>query len=339
MTNNEKIKEFSGLIHKSGKNLLNIIEDIFDLVLLEQSGVIIREDELYIRDIYLGLKRYMKEVLTQSNKGNDIELDFRIDSRIVDEKIIADNSKLMQVMTNIINNAVKYTDRGQIVLSMNRVEDRLSISVKDTGIGVPDDKKDIVFDVFRQVDDSHTREYDGIGIGLAIANKIAHLLSGEILLDSQQNMGSEFTFSFPIQVINDLEERSSDEYLSSEVPDLSSLKVLVVEDDLIGMEFIINILGDTQCEIVKACNGKEAVELVDDDIDVVLMDLKMPVLNGFEATSIIRQSYPSLPVFALTAYTFQKEKDRALDAGCNRIISKPVKKELLYEMLGSVLRS
>lgn len=340
MTDDNSIKEFAGLIHESGSNLLNIIEDIFDLAMIEQSEIKIREDVVFIRDIYIELKKQLHEFLSESNKGDYIQLHYKIDSSIATRQIITDKTKVIQVMSNIIKNSVKYTHNGVISLSLMLTEDNhLSITVKDTGIGLPKDKLEIIFEFFRQVDDSHTRKYEGVGIGLAISQQIANAMGGTIKVESELDMGSEFTFSCPITIIEENMINPEKENTSFTVPDLSGKNILIVEDDTIGMGMIVNLLKPSKCKIINAVNGQEAVEAIkiNPDIDIILMDLKMPVMDGFDATRAIRKEFSDLPIIALTAYSLQKDKKKALNAGCNEIFTKPINKEIIFKKLQDFL--
>lgn len=340
MTDDDSIKELAGLINKSGSNLLNIIEDIFDLAMVEQSEIKIREDVVFIRDIYIELKKQLQEVLSESNKGDNIQLNYKIDSSIATRQIMTDKPKVVQVMSNIIKNAVKFTHNGEISLSLMLAEENyLKIKVKDTGIGIPKDKLEIIFEFFRQADDSDTREHNGVGIGLAISQKIANVMGGVIKVESVPNIGSEFTFSFPINLQENEMINSQQENTSFLVPDLSGQKVLIVEDDAIGMGMIVNMLKPSKCTIINAINGQVALEVIkaNPDTDMILMDLKMPVMNGFDATIAIRKDFPDLPIIAFTAYSLQKDKKKALDVGCNDIVTKPISKEIMFKKLQAFL--
>lgn len=340
MTDDNSIKEFSELIHYSGLNLLKIIENIFELAMLEKSDVNIRIDEIFIRDIYIDLKKQIQDILSESKKGDNIQLEFKLDSSIVTKKIITDKSKVKQVMSNIIKNAVKFTDKGTISLTVIQEKDNtLSIKVKDTGIGIPKDKQGIIFDFFRQVDDSHTRNYEGVGIGLAISQKIAQIMDGSITVVSEPEKGSEFTFSFPFNLYMDEKIDNKQDNNRFVVPDFSNKKVLIVEDDLIGTGMIINMLMPSKCKIINVVNGKEAIDIfkVHPDIDIILMDLKMPIMDGFEATKAIRKQYSYLPIIALTAYTLHADKNKAINSGCNDILTKPINKETMYKKMQELL--
>ena len=340
MTDDETIREFSKLINQSGSNLLNIIEDIFDLAMIEQSTIKIRQQEIFIRDIFLELKNQLQDVITKSHKNESIQLDYKFDSNLATKKIITDKPKVMQVMTNIIKNAVKFTNKGRIALSLTLEKNSyLSLNIKDTGIGIPKDKIEIIFDFFRQVDDSHTRKHDGIGIGLAISQKIAIAMGGEIKVKSEPNVGSEFSYSFPINFCeNEIVDSNQNPGIFI-TPDFSGIKVLIVEDDTVGLKMIINMLKSSECITINASNGVEALEAIkaNPDIDVILMDLKMPIMDGFEATMAIRKDFPNLPIIALTAYSLIKDKKRAFAAGCNDIITKPVDKEMVFMKLKKIL--
>lgn len=341
MTNDETISEFSKLINQSGSSLLNIIEDIFDLAMVEQSTIKIRQQEVFIRDIYLELKNQLQEIVLESDKNDSIQLDYKLDSILGTKKIVTDKPKVMQVMTNIIKNAVKYTHKGKIALSLTLEENSyLSLNIKDTGIGIPEEKLGIIFDFFRQVDDSHTREYGGVGIGLAISQKIAIAMGGEIKVKSEPNVGSEFSYSFPIKFC---EKETVDSYENTDIfimPDFSGIKLLIVEDDAIGLKMITNMLRPSKAHIISASNGAEAMEVltVHPDIDIILMDLKMPIMDGFDATMAIRKDFPNLPIIALTAYSLAKDKKRAFAAGCNDIITKPVDKVITFVKLKNFLK-
>lgn len=340
MTDDETITEFSKIINQSGSNLLNIIEDIFDLAMIEQSTIKIRQQEVFIRDIYLELKNQLQDVISESHKNESIQLDYKFDSNLATKKIITDKPKVMQVMTNIIKNAVKFTNKGRIALSLTLEKNSyLSLNIKDTGIGIPKDKIEIIFDFFRQVDDSHTRKHDGIGIGLAISQKIAIAMGGEIKVKSEPNVGSEFSYSFPINFCeNEIVDSNQNPGIFI-TPDFSGIKVLIVEDDTVGLKMIIYMLKSSECITINASNGVEALEAIkaNPDIDVILMDLKMPIMDGFEATMAIRKDFPNLPIIALTAYNLIKDKKRAFAAGCNDIITKPVDKEMLFMKLKKIL--
>ncbi len=342
MTDDKSISKFAAIIHESGTMLLAILEDIFDLALLEQSDVTIRENEVYVRDIYIELKKQLQAYLNDAQKQESIKLNFKIDSLLSIKKIKVDQPKITQIISNLIRNAVKFTQKGFISLEIKLIDKNiLTISIKDTGIGIPKDKYKLIFEFFRQADDSHTRKHGGVGIGLAISEKIAIAIGGNIKVNSEQNVGSEFTFSLPVQFIktNDPYE-IPEKIILEKIPDLSSHKILIVEDDELSMALTTKMINETKCKVLKAVNGKEGVEIFkkNTDIDFILMDIKMPVMDGIKATQEIRKISKDIPIVAFSAHTLHSDKNKALDAGCNDVLTKPLIKELLFNKFEDYIR-
>ncbi len=335
MTEDENIKEFSQLIHKSGLNLLSIVEDIFDLAMIEQTNIIIRQDKVFIRDIYREAKKQLREFAAESNKTHLIRLNYKFECKIASRKIVIDKSKILHVLINLIKNAVKFTHHGEISFELFLDNDKfLNCTIEDTGIGIPLEKQETIFQFFRQADESDTREYGGVGVGLAISQRIAHAMGGSIEVESEPGIGSKFTAIFPIEFFDENDGENSQNEIESDL-NLTGKTILIVEDDLVTMEMMETLLQFTNCNILKAYNGKEAVDLVvtSPEVNLILMDLKMPIMTGFDATRHIRSQYPNLPILALTAYSLQNDKMLAIEAGCNDIILKPVNKEILSSKL------
>jgi PAS domain S-box-containing protein len=336
MTDDPQIIKFSNLIHKGGIDLLNMIEDIFDLAMIEKTEVKVRASEVKIRDIYADVKKELQESLYESDKREHISLEFSIDPSITDVTIVTDKPKIIQVITNLIKNAVKYTFRGTIGLEMwMDSAKKLSIGIRDTGIGVPAELHEKIFEFFRQGDDSHTRVHGGIGLGLAISQKIAHAMNGEILLESEVGKGSLFTFVFPVNILGEKSESSAAAISSGVGFSLEGKKILLAEDDPTSMDLIKIVLEPHGGEIICAENGKLALEYVEKGMkpDIILMDLKMPVMDGFTATKEIRKIFPEVPVIALTAYALVKDEEKAKDAGCDVVVTKPIKIDRFIDTL------
>ncbi len=344
MTSDENIKEFSKLIYESGTNLLSIIEDVFDLAMIEQSEVVVRREEFYIRDIYINLKNELKDLLNEANKNEAIKLEFNIDSKIVSTKVKADKSKILIVVSNLLRNAIKFTHKGFIRLSFHIVEqNNIQIILADSGIGISRSQHKIIFDAFRQVEDSNTREYEGIGIGLALSKRIAEVMNGSIEVESEIGVGSIFKFTIPIEIQSEkdiLIKQFNEQQETTDNQVFRKNKFLIVEDDNTSMLMIESFLKVTQCDLLFASNGQECCDIYKQhpDIDLILMDIKMPIMDGLEATSKIRNENPDIPIIAMTAYSLLKDKDKALTAGCNDIITKPINKSLLIKKLKSFLK-
>lgn len=343
MTDDESIKELSKFIYESGSNLFSIIEDIFDLAMMEQSEVLERKEHFYLRDIYIELKNQLKELLNESNKNEAIELGFFIDSKIATSQIYSDKSKILIVGSNILRNAIKFTHQGKISLNFDIIgQNELQISVSDTGIGIAKEKLEIIFEFFRQVDDSHTRIYEGVGIGLAISQKIAIALNGIIEIKSEVEKGSTFSFTLPVtfNYTNEKElQRKEHEDLSSSIIDLNGKTILLAEDDETSALLAEKMLSKTNSEIIKASNGEECLKIFNDNpnIDLILMDIKMPIMDGLRATIEIRKANNAIPIIALTAHSLVKDQEKALNAGCTDVITKPINKSILIKKLSTYL--
>lgn len=337
MTDDESVKEFSNLIHKSGSDLLSLIVDILDLAFLEKKEINMQDHTFSIGELYVELKKLLQEVLFEYKKTDFINLNFQIDDKLLTKIIIADKPKINRVMKNLIKNAVKFTKNGSITLSIeNPSKESLTISVKDTGIGISKENQKGIFEFFTQIDDSLTRKFDGAGIGLAISNKIAYTIGGAITVVSELGKGSDFTFTFLIK----LQSNTADiQHIKQHFPNLKGKRILIVEDDELSLEIITTMLKPLNCNVCKARNGNEALKEIDfhKDFNLVLMDMKMPIMNGLEAAKSIRNDFPNLPIIALTAYALKKDRKELLDSGCLDIIEKPVIKEILYEKLTKYL--
>ncbi|MFZ5939589.1 MAG: PAS domain S-box protein [Bacteroidota bacterium] len=332
----EEISRFADIIFKSGKGLLEIIEDILDLARIERDRINVRAQQMEIGELYNDLRKHLEENLLESGKQGQILPVFSALPGHLKRKMTTDRNKVAQVMINLVKNAVKYTDKGAIELGVDLESGRDAVFfVKDTGIGIPREKQQVIFEFFRQGDDSHTRKYGGLGIGLAISNRIAHALGGRIELESEPGKGSVFRFVLPGIVESDGE---SGPYSGFQVPDLSSVEILAAEDDPTNMIYLEELIALSGARLIRVFNGQEAVEYVQNKMpDMVLMDMKMPVMDGFEATRVIKALNRQLPVIALTAYAYKNDRDKALHCGCDDVLVKPVNRQQLYDCIGKIL--
>ncbi len=238
-------------------------------------------------------------------------MSFNPELKILKSHVVGDRNKINQVLNNLFKNAVKFTEKGEIAFGFYQDgKDRLTLFVKDTGVGIPEDKKEVIFEFFRQGDDSHTREHEGVGIGLAISRRILEAMDGRIWLESEEGKGSTFYFNIPLEV-TDLEKTSN--LPSVEVPDLCGNCLLLVEDDEDSMMLLRAMLKPTGAKILEATDGQDALEVFESnpDTDMVLMDLRMPRMDGFEATRAIKAKQADLPVVALTAYTLEADREKS----------------------------
>ena len=291
-------------------------------------------NELF-RNIYL----YYNDLIIRNKKLQPrVELKFTSGQKTGNTYILSDSHRIRQILSNLINNAIKFTYKGTIEFGFNVMNDNtIEFSVKDTGIGIDRDKLNSIFERFEQVEDSYTRRYSGSGLGLTIAKQLVELLGGNIWVESAKGVGSAFYFSLP-SGYNNINEftnnETSDE--SSHVYNWSDKVILIAEDEKANFIYLNTILSKTNARIYWAANGFVAVELCKrKNIDLVLMDIKMRGMNGYEATQKIKSMYPDMPVIAQTAYAMSEDIDKLMKAGCNDYIVKPIKSSELLPLINS----
>ncbi len=331
----EKRLNYSNIVTESCNMLQQIVNDILDISKIEAGQVKIKEEKVDINLLIDELSAFH----LPATKITDLSL-YSIKPLNKTAAIIrTDKIKLYQVLNNLLSNAIKFTDSGYIKFGYEVVNGTLQFFVKDTGIGIPIELQDKIFDSFRQVELELNRSYGGTGLGLAISKRLVSLLGGKIWVESEVGKGSIFYFTIPYLLATPKMENTGISKPESSVLDFDSLTILVAEDEEINYLFIEEVLKELKIKLIHARNGKEAVELVKSrpDIDLVLMDIKMPVMNGYEATGQIKKFNPDLPVIAQTAYALAGDRIKALNAGCDDYLSKPIKSEDLSVIIHKVL--
>jgi CheY-like chemotaxis protein len=240
-------------------------------------------------------------------------------------------------MTNLLSNALKFTDKGTVEFGyQNQPENnQIKFYVRDSGIGIPEDKRDIIFDRFRQVHEGSTRKYGGTGIGLFISKHIVDLLGGKIWVESELNVGSTFYFTIPYQAKGVITDNVTLYKSTSKQYDWSNKVILVAEDVELNYKLISSALVGTKANVLWAKNGEEAVEICENNpnINVVLMDIQMPKMDGYDATKAIKRSKPSMPIIAQTAYAMPNDNIKCMEVGCNDYIAKPLNTNILLEKI------
>ncbi|MBN2523084.1 MAG: response regulator [Bacteroidales bacterium] len=332
----KKRKEFLNVILMSNDQLLSIISGIIALATLEAGQEQILEKETDINEL---LSNVYEQFRISSIKP---EVTFSFHPALPDELAIiyTDPVKLMQILGNLVGNALKFTHKGFVRFGYRLVNQKLEFFVEDTGIGISPEMHEIVFERFRQIDNSPTRLYGGTGLGLALSKGYVELLGGEIQLKSEPGKGSVFTFVIPYKPVNQI----INNVRKKEEGDLAILSpgwtILVAEDEHNNFLLINELLDMMKLNTIRAENGHQAVSICSEEVlpDLVLMDIKMPEMDGIEATSIIKKQHPHLPVIALTAYVLDPDRKRIMDAGCDDYIEKPVKQKVLYETLTKYLK-
>jgi PAS domain S-box-containing protein len=331
-------------IRESAESLLRIINDILDFSKLEAG----RMDFEEIAFDLPALVHYSMEIVGPRAKPKSLELKANVDPS-VPRAVMGDPGRMRQVLLNLLGNAIKFTDRGSVTLDVNVVDTmagrRLRFAVNDTGIGIPEDRRNLLFKEFSQVDASITRRFGGTGLGLAISKRLVDRMSGVIGVDSKPGEGSTFWFEIPFTEV-DLVELAQREASESTAYDgafaaietlKQPLRVLVVEDNPTNQVVITTILGKLNVRTDVAGNGFEAIEAVRRaPYDIVFMDVHMPEMDGLEATKIIRAlpgPVSRIPIIAFTANAFRDDVERCLTAGMNSHLSKPFRKEDLVVTL------
>jgi PAS domain S-box-containing protein len=329
-----KKEEFIRIITHNGQTLIGLIDDIIDIARIEAGHLTINNTECHLNVLLPELqKQYLEIVQTIGKKNIDIILD------IPSEKIICytDSFRLRQVLSNLIDNAVKFTSEGYIEIGLRRTDDnKLLFYVRDTGIGIPADKVALIFDRFMQIEEADTRSYGGTGLGLTISQNLVRMLKGEIKVDSKPGEGSTFYFTLPLPILEINQPESLQKEKLQDYNNLWKDKVfLVAEDDKYNSRIIEELLRNTGVAIVHAWNGKEVLEKIRSDVrfDLVLMDIRMPVMNGLVAAQEIRKSFPDIIIIAQTAYANEEDKHLCIEAGCNDYVSKPIDKKQLFNTI------
>ena len=319
--------QYLEMISKSSDQLLNIVNEVLDISLIETGNLSVNLKRVQLnnlmKEIYLSYKHLInKEISLTMSTGLSDSLSL----------ILTDVIKIRQVISNLLNNAVKFTDKGHIGFGYTLEDNELQFFIEDTGIGIPVDFHDKVFERFLKVGIDDQRLYEGVGLGLAICKGNIDLLKGRIWMESEPGKGSKFFFTIPYKPIYEEEPAM---LKNPDISTLNNLTILVAEDDDINYLYIKEILRGSGAEILHALNGREAVEMCqkNDRIGIVLIDIKMPVMNGYEAIKKIREFRPNLPIIAQTAFALSNEMLKAFNAGSNDYISKPFTKEQLLAIV------
>ncbi len=333
---NENQKEYLYILKNSGEHLINLINDVFEYSAIEKGEIKPGYDIFNLKDLLHQIIDLFKPQIEK--KG--LSLTYEIKSP---DYIKSDKKLIEKIIRNLISNAVKFTDKGSISLSVNQISQKekdnitLHFSIKDTGIGIQPQHLGRLFGSFTQVDNSTTKKYQGTGLGLAISKKLVEMLKGKIGVESKWKQGSEFWFEIPAVAIKKETPHNDEKILLKEI--LNGFRVLLVEDNLINQKITKMTLEKEGCVVDVAGNGKECLEKYHNKYyDLILMDIQMPVMDGLEATRRIRK-YEKIHkdrrsfIVALTANALKEDKDRALKAGVDGFIAKPFKPDELFQIL------
>jgi CheY-like chemotaxis protein len=331
----EEQQDFIQTIQASGDRMLNTINSIVDIAKIESGLIDIDIKETNINEKIEFIYKFFKPEVEK--KG----LQFLLKKTLItNESIIkTDNEKVYAILTNLVKNAIKFTNDGSIefgyILKSGSEPAKLEFFVKDTGIGIPENQKELIFERFRQGSESNNRGYEGSGLGLSISKSYVEMLGGRIWMESKEGRGSTFYFTIPYNPVSEEITKLKDIVDEHKDIQIKKLKILVVEDDEFSYSLLSRTIQKITKEVLHAKTGVEAVEACrnNSDFDLVLMDIRMPDMNGVEATQQIRQFNKDVIIIAQTAYAFSEDRERATEAGCNDYISKPINRTTLFELI------
>jgi len=329
----EEQVEYLKVIQNNGKNLVSIIDDLIEMSKIDANQISPNFSEINLDSCIVELYKTVKVTIPKSKP-----VKFKLIKSMLpaEYNIITDEIKLKQVIINLLTNAIKYTDEGLVTFSyeIDEKENLIHFTIQDTGSGIDEGHHKHVFDRFKRVENDKTIKVGGLGLGLSISKAYIEILGGTIDLESEVGVGSTFYFSIPLQYAK-VEHIVVKSIREKEVEKSENKVILIAEDDNINFLLFQKMMQNKDYEIIRAHDGQEAVDICinNSNIDLVLMDIKMPVMNGFEAIEQIRPIRPTLPIIAQTAYSSSDDKVKIEKAGFDDYITKPLNRERLFELI------
>lgn len=331
--------EFVTNVQTAGDNLLLIINDILDLSKIESGMLVIESNPFNLKNVLKHVYDLLKVKAQQ--KGLDFNLFLDAD---MPEVVMGDKGRINQIVMNLAGNAIKFTEKGEVTISVKKIIETdkkytLKFLVKDTGIGIPENKLKTIFDRFTQAEDSTTRRFGGTGLGLNIVKQLLDMLGSEIEVKSKEYTGSEFFFVIDFNKAQGHEENIIMKTTEKKIEEMGRLSILLCEDNILNQHLARSIIESFNFTLDIANNGDEGINMLQKNkYDLVLMDLQMPVMDGYQATEYIRlQMKSDIPIIAITAHSLIGEQQKCFDLGMNAYVSKPFKQEeLLTQMKKAV---
>lgn len=322
----EEKNEYLAILNESSYRLINTVSNFMDISMISSGNQEVNKKDFNPEYVITAIAEQFSTLCDEKK----LKLLLDVPSAEKEARIFSDKELLLKILRHLMDNAVKFTSHGSITLGYKINDKDFTFFVKDTGKGISEEGKQTIFSNFMQEDNSYTRGYEGCGLGLSIATGIIELLGGTIWLDSEKEKGSTFYFKLPIQQIT-----YNTEIIQRKDKTEGVKTILVAEDDEINFIYINILLKSNQTKVIRAIDGQEAISIckTHPEICAVLIDLRMPVIDGFEAARQIKAIRSDLPIFAVTAYSGGEEKLHAKESGCDEFITKPIEKELLIEKL------
>ena len=337
-TSPSELKEYYGMMESSGNDLMHLIDDILDISRIEANQIKINFQETSVVQLAEEVFKSFKQTLYSEIQDNSVTPYFIEPPEKAEYMLYTDPFRLKQILLNILNNAIKFTSKGSIEFCYfpNEAKTHLVFYIKDTGIGIAKDNQEKIFERFTKVADIKTKHYRGTGLGLSIAFKLTQLLKGEIKVESELNVGTAFYLFLPLSKVHSSEVIKEKNPRDESLDFLSGKVILIAEDVETNFRYLEIVLSrNHDVKILWAKNGLEAVDLCrkNHDINIVLMDIQLPEMNGYDATRLIKSENKNLPVIAQTAYATNNEKNIITDAGCDDIMIKPLNKNELLRKI------
>lgn len=335
-------------IQRSGKHLMTVINDVLDLSKIESGKLTVDHEACSILEMVQGVEQSLR--ISASRKGLEFGVEF---ASAIPTQVCTDAYRIRQILINLIGNAIKFTSAGSVKIVLDADDECVMFSIVDTGDGIHDSEISKLFTPFEQIDNSLTRKHEGTGLGLVISKRLAYLLGGDLTVESQKNVGSTFTLCIPADCPEDvvMADMLPTETQSIALPTRSGFtptvveqfsgRILLVEDGVDNQMLIARVLRKAGLEVEVVENGQLAVDVLSEDhgIDLVLMDMQMPVMDGYTATRELRNRGCTLPIIALTAHAMEGAREECLAAGCDEYATKPINRERLFRVIKELMNA
>lgn len=335
----EQIQNFAAKISESGTYLLQIVEDVITLSVGRKSEVKVRAEQLNGLDMLVQHKAFMNELIASRNRSKEIKLVLKPDKNFAEQTFISDKHKLTQIFSHLFKNALKFTQHGTIEYGISLENDLLSFYLKDEGIGIPKEQKEMIFDYFRQGDDSSQRRFQGIGIGLAICKNMVQILNGTLSLHSEPGQGSTFSVSIPVTMVSDLNEENPNKPALL-IPDFSDYRFLVIDSDPNSLFLLKNLLATTHANILTSGTDMDVLNFMSENcfLDIIIINLKAEPEDSFRLIREMRTYCNKCSIIGLSAHSLIADRENAIKAGCIEVVSIPIETQLLFEAIQKGLK-
>ncbi len=332
----EKCQQYAKIISDCGNNLMQLLNDILDISRIEAGEVEIKKEDFCVNEIIEELYNFYEPQTRQD--GKELSLQMHKSLRNDEAVIYSDKRYLRQILTNLLSNALKFTKKGETIIGYNAKQNGIEFFVKDSGESIAPELLDKIFEPFRQGEEILSRKYHGTGLGLTIAKSYTELLGGYMWVESEIGHGTTFYLTLPYSANARIQASSSALSTGTDYP-WKDKTFLIVEDNHISFMLLENLLEDTGVKIFRAESAQQSMDMAEsiDNLDLILMDVRLPDFTGWEAAKIIKKNYPDLPIIAQTANANASDKIKTFQAGCEAYLTKPIIKKEFYDTIKKCL--